>query len=142
MTGQVSLVSRASDPTNRTVEVWVTLGNGAGALRANGAAQITIAAQTKTDAIVVPAAAVTLESTNADEGTVMVVDTSNVAHETKVTVGIRTPEFVEIAAGLQPGETVVIEGNYALPDGTKVEISEDKKEEDSGAASEEKKKEP
>ncbi|MDQ1636671.1 MAG: hypothetical protein QOF62_10 [Pyrinomonadaceae bacterium] len=142
MTGQVSLVSRASDPTNRTVEVWVTLGNGKGALRANGAAQITIAAQTKTDAIVVPAAAVTLESTNADEGTVMVVDTSNVAHETKVTVGIRTQEFVEIAAGLQPGETVVIEGNYALPDGTKVEISEDKKEEDSGAASEEKKKEP
>ena len=130
MTGQVSLVSRASDPTNRTVEVWVTLGNGAGTLRANGAAQITIAAQTKTDAIVVPAAAVTLESTNADEGTVMLVDTSNIAHETKVTIGIRTPEFVEITSGLQAGETVVIEGNYALPDGTKVEISEDKKEED------------
>ena len=142
MTGQVSLVSRASDPTNRTVEVWVTLGNGVGTLRANGAAQITIAAQTKTDAVVVPAAAVTLESTNADEGTVMLVDAGNVAHETKVTVGIRTPEFVEIVSGLQPGETVVIEGNYALPDGTKVEISEDKKEEDSGASPEEKKKEP
>jgi HlyD family secretion protein len=141
MTGQVSLVSRASDPTNRTVEVWVTLGNGAGTLRANGAAQITIAAQTKTDVIVVPAAAVTLESTNADEGTVMVVDTSNVAHETKVTVGIRTPALVEIVSGLQPGETVVIEGNYALPDGTKVEISEEKEEGEAGA-SEEKKKEP
>jgi multidrug efflux pump subunit AcrA (membrane-fusion protein) len=99
-------------------------------LRANGAAQITIAAQTRTDAIVVPASAVTLESTNADEGTVMVVDTSNVAHETKVTVGIRTPEFVEIASGVQAGETVVIEGNYALPDGTKVAISEVKKDED------------
>jgi len=141
MTGQVSLVSRASDPTNRSVEVWVTLGNGAGMLRANGAAQITIAAQTKTDAIIVPASAVTLESTNADEGTVMVIDTSNVAHETKVTVGIRTPEFVEIASGLQAGETVVIEGNYALPDGSKVEISEEKKDEANGA-SEEQKKEP
>jgi HlyD family secretion protein len=142
MTGQVSLISRASDPTNRTVEVWVTLGNGAGMLRANGAAQVTIAAQTKTDAIVVPASAVTLESTNADEGTVMVVDTSNVAHETKVTVGIRTPEFVEIASGLQAGQTVVIEGNYALSDGTRVEISQDKKDEDKSAPSEEKKKEP
>jgi hypothetical protein len=49
---------------------------------------------------------------------------------------------VEIVSGLQPGETVVIEGNYALPDGTKVEISQDKKEEDSGASPEEKKKEP
>lgn len=123
MTGQVTLISRASDPTNRSVEVWVTLGNGAGQLRANGAAQITIAAQTKTDALVVPASAVTLDATNSDEGTVMVVDATNVAHETKVTIGIRTVDKIEIASGLQGGETVVIEGNYALPDGTKVEVA-------------------
>lgn len=123
MTGQVTLISRASDPTNRSVEVWVTLGNGAGQLRANGAAQITIAAQTKTDALVVPASAVTLDATNSDEGTVMVVDATNVAHETKVTIGIRTADKIEIASGLQGGETVVIEGNYALPDGTKVEVA-------------------
>jgi HlyD family secretion protein len=123
MTGQVTLISRASDPANRSVEVWVTLGNGAGQLRANGAAQVTIAAQTKPDALVVPASAVTLDATNADEGTVMVVDTSNVAHETKVTVGIRTADKMEIVSGLLAGETVVIEGNYALPDETKVEVA-------------------
>jgi HlyD family secretion protein len=126
MTGRVSLISRASDPLNRTVEVWVTLGNGAGQLRANGAAQVTISAQTRTDAIVVPASAVTLEASNVDEGTVMVVDAANVAHETKVTVGIRTPDKMEITSGLLGGETVVIEGNYALSDGTKVEVSEEK----------------
>src|SRR5437016_12197830 len=38
MKGQVTLLSRSSDPTNRTVEVWVTLANGAGRLRTNGAA--------------------------------------------------------------------------------------------------------
>ena len=130
MTGQVTLISRATDPTSRTVEVWVTLGNGAGQLRANGAAQVTISAQTKTGAIVVPASAVTLEATNADEGTVMVVDATKVAHETKVTVGIRTPDKMEITSGLQGGETVVIEGNYALPDGTKVEVSQEKKTEE------------
>jgi HlyD family secretion protein len=123
MTGQVTLISRASDPTNRTVEVWTTLGNAAGQLRANGAAQVTISAQSKTDALVVPASAVTLEATNSDEGTVMVVDATNVAHETKITVGIRTPDKIEIISGLQGGETVVVEGNYALPDGTKVEPS-------------------
>jgi len=141
MTGQISLVSRASDPTNRTVEVWVTLANGAGQLRANGAAQVTVSTQTKTDAIVVPASAVTLEATNANEGTVMVVDASSVAHETKVTIGIRTPDRIEITKGLQGGEIVVIEGNYALPDGTKV-VSEEKKNESGEAATEEKKKEP
>jgi RND family efflux transporter MFP subunit len=132
MHGQVTLLSRSSDPASRTVEVWVTLGNGDGKLRANGAAQVTIATNSKDDAIVVPASAVTLEASNASEGTVMVVDDQNVAHETKVTIGIRTPDKVEIVEGLKGGETVVIEGNYALSDGTKVETqtSTDQKEED------------
>jgi len=121
MHGQITLLGRSSDPTNRTVEVWVTLGNGDGKLRANGAAQVTVFANSKNDAIVVPASAVTLEASNADEGTIMVVDEQNVAHETKVTIGIRTPEKIEIVEGLKGGETVVVEGNYALPDGTKVE---------------------
>jgi multidrug efflux pump subunit AcrA (membrane-fusion protein) len=58
-------------------------------------------------------------------GTVMVVDGSNVAHETKVTVGIRTPQTIQITSGLQGGETVVTQGNYALPDDTRVEINTD-----------------
>lgn len=138
MHGQISLLSRSSDPLNRTVEVWVTLANGAGKLRANGAAQVKVFANSRNDAIVVPVAAVTLEASNATEGTVMVVDAQNVAHETKVTIGIRTPDKIEIVEGLQGGETIVVEGNYSLPDGTKVEISadeekpqgEEKKEED------------
>jgi HlyD family secretion protein len=121
--GQISLLSRSSDPTNRTVEVWVTLANGGGRLRANGAAQITVSANSRSDAIVVPASAVSLDASNADEGTVMVVDAENIAREAKVTVGIRTPDKMEIVSGLQGGETVVVEGNFALPDGTKVEIS-------------------
>jgi multidrug efflux pump subunit AcrA (membrane-fusion protein) len=125
MHGQVTLLSRSSDPTSRTVEVWVTLGNSDGKLRANGAAQVTIAANSKDDAIVVPASAVTLEASNATEGTVMVVDDQNIAHETKVTIGIRTPDKIEIVEGLKGGETVVIEGNYALSDGTKVEPQTD-----------------
>lgn len=124
MTGRVTLISRSSDPLNRTVEVWVTLGNGAGRLRANGAAQVTAATLTRKDAIVVPASAVTLDASNANEGTVMLVDAANVAHETKVVIGIRTPDKVEITEGLQGGETVVIEGNYALPDGARVEVSQ------------------
>jgi multidrug efflux pump subunit AcrA (membrane-fusion protein) len=83
-----------------------------------------VAANAKDDAIVVPASAVTLETSDSSEGTVMVVDAQNVAHETKVKIGIRTPDKIEIVEGLQGGETVVVEGNYALPDGTKVEPQE------------------
>ncbi len=125
MKGRITLLSRSSDPTNRTVEVWVTLANGAGKLRANGAAQVTISANSKNDAVVVPASAVTLDASNADEGTLMVVDAASVAHETKVTVGIRTKDKMEITSGLQGGETVVIEGNFSLADGTRVEVAKD-----------------
>src|SRR5947207_2159375 len=72
MKGKVTLVGRSSDPTNRTGEVWVTLANGAGHLRANGAAQITVSANSKSDAIIVSASAVKLESSNANERTVRV----------------------------------------------------------------------
>jgi HlyD family secretion protein len=138
MAGQITLISRASDPLNRTVEVWVTLGNAAGRLRANEAAQVTAKTLTRDEAIVIPASAVTLDASNANEGTVMVVDAANIAHEMKVTVGIRTPDKFEITEGLQGGETVVIEGNYVLPDNTKVEVSQEKEEKE---ADEEKKPE-
>ena len=136
--GQITLLGRSSDPTNRTVEVWVTLGNGGGRLRANGAAQVTVFANSRNDAIVVPASAVTLDATNANDGIVMVVDTENVTHETKVTVGIRTNDKMEIVSGLQGGETVVIEGNFSMADGTRVEIAKDEENKGSEAPNEEK----
>jgi len=139
MKGQITLLSRSSDPTNRTVEVWVTLANGAGKLRANGAAQVTVMANSKDDAITVPASAVTLEASNADVGTVMIVDAQNVARERKVTVGLRSGDKIEITEGLQEGETVVIEGNFALPDGTKVEIAKDGEKKEEGDKDEDKK---
>lgn len=122
--GRISLVSRATDPINRMVEVWVVLRKDTERLRTNGAAQVIVTTKTVPDAIVVPTAAVTLEATNEDVGSVMVVDRQSIAHEIKVRTGIRTPELTEILSGLQGGETVVIEGNYALPDGAKVQTSE------------------
>jgi len=128
LVGIISLVSKASDPQSRTVEVWINLKNEGGRLRANTAAKVVVSTQSASDVIVVPVAAVTLEASNADEGTVMVVDESSIAHETKIKVGIRTRDKVEITSGLNGGETIVIEGNYALPDGAKVEIAEEGKE--------------
>lgn len=121
--GRVSLVSRASDPANRSVEIWVSLDNRQGRLRANGAAQVVVATKVVAAALVVPAAAVTLEASNANEGTVMVVDDKSIAHETKVVIGVRTSDRIEIVSGLKGGETVVVEGAYALPDGAKVQVN-------------------
>jgi multidrug efflux pump subunit AcrA (membrane-fusion protein) len=106
----------------------VNLKNEGGRLRANTAAKVVVSTQSASNVIVVPASAVTLETTTSNEGTVMVVDDQSIAHEKKVTVGIRTKDKIEITSGLNGGETIVVEGNYALPDETKVEVSEEEEE--------------
>ncbi|HEX8088515.1 MAG TPA: efflux RND transporter periplasmic adaptor subunit, partial [Blastocatellia bacterium] len=128
LTGEVSLVSRASDPQSRAVEIWVNLKNEGGRLRAAGAAKVVIATSTESDAVIIPSSALMLDAANTDKGKVMVVDAESVAHETGVTVGIRAGDRVQITAGLKGGETVVVEGNYALPDDSKVEVSEEGEE--------------
>jgi hypothetical protein len=100
-------------------------------LRAHSAAKVVVSTQSATDVIVVPAAAVTLDASNANQGRVMVVDENSTANEKKVTVGIHTKDKMEITSGLQGGETIVVEGNYALPDGTKVEATEAKQGDES-----------
>lgn len=121
--GRVTLVGRAADAQSRAVEVWVTLPNPQGRLRPNGAARVTIASATVATAIVVPTAAVTLRATTANDGTVMVVDGKSVAHEVRVTTGVHDRARTQITSGLRGGETVVVEGNYGLPDGTRVTVA-------------------
>jgi len=118
--GTISLVGRGADPQSRGVAVWVVVPNPRGVLRPNGVARVVIAAQKITSAIVVPSAAVTLDATSGSSGTVMVVDANSIAHEVHVTTGIRSGGKTQITSGLTGGETVVTEGNYGLPDGTKV----------------------
>ncbi|PYP87398.1 MAG: hypothetical protein DMF61_10320 [Blastocatellia bacterium AA13] len=132
LSGQVSLISRSTDTQSRTVEIWVNLQNETGKLRADASARVVVSAGTINDALIVPAPAVVLEATNADEGKVMAVDEQSIAHETKVTVGLRSGNRTQIVSGLKEGDTVVIEGNYALPDGAKVEISQGEEEEHGG----------
>ena len=122
-TGTVSLVGRGADPQSRAVEVWVMVPNAAGRMRANGLARVVISAQATPNAVIVPSSAVTLDATTANTGTVIVVDEKSVAHEVKVTTGIRSAGRTQITSGLKGGETVVIEGNYGLPDGTKVTLT-------------------
>ncbi len=128
MLGKVSSISRSADEQNRTVEVRANFGNGRGLLREGDSVQFIVSSNSTGDALVIPLAAVTLDASNSDEGTVMTVDKDNIAHETKIKTGIKNGDLVQITEGLKEGDTVVTEGNYALPDGTKVEIAKDEKE--------------
>jgi multidrug efflux pump subunit AcrA (membrane-fusion protein) len=118
--GKVSLISPALDPNSTTVEVWVQAPNADQQLRPGTTAQIAITAQTVKAALVIPAAA--LLNAKGDAAQVMVVDSQNQAMSRDVKTGITSGQQVQIVSGLKPGEMVVTEGAYGLPDKTKVKI--------------------
>ena len=116
----VTVVSPALDPNSTTVEIWVQAKNPKQQLRPGTSAQISITAQTVHDALVVPAAA--LLNASGNKAQVMVVDSQSKAQSRDVQTGIQSQEGVQIVAGLKPGEQVVTQGAYGLPDKTKVKI--------------------
>jgi multidrug efflux pump subunit AcrA (membrane-fusion protein) len=118
--GKVSLISPALDPNSTTVEVWVQAPNAGQQLRPGTTAQIAITAQTVKDALVVPSAA--LLDAKGDEAKVLVVDEKSLANSRDVKTGIQSGQQVQIISGLKPGEVVVTEGAYGLPDKTKVKV--------------------
>ena len=120
LAGTVTVVSPALDPNSTTVEVWVQAANPDQELRPGMAAQLSITAHTVHDALVVPSNA--LLNASGDSAQVMVVDSQSMAQSRDVKLGIQTPQETQIVAGLKPGEQVVTEGAYGLPDKTKVKI--------------------
>jgi membrane fusion protein (multidrug efflux system) len=133
VTGTISMVSRTTDPVTRTLEVWVRIDDPTAKVRAGDSARVTAPTRTAPDALVLPTEAVQLDASDGDSGVVMVVDGKGVAHETRVKVGIRAGGKLQILEGLRGGEQVVTEGNYGLPDGTKVTVERAAAEEGSAA---------
>lgn len=118
--GTVALVSPALDPNSTTVEIWVQAPNRDVQLRPGMTAQLSITVQTVADAVVVPASA--LLNASGDGAQVMVVDSQSVAQSRDVKMGIQNGEEVQIVSGLKPGEQVISQGAYGLPDKTKVKV--------------------
>jgi HlyD family secretion protein len=119
--GKVTVVSPALDPNSTTVEVWVEAPNPKGALRPGSSVQVSIHGSPVPDAIVVPANA--LIPTDNGATAIMVVGADGRAHRKEVNVGIRQGKEAQILSGLDPGQTVVTEGAYGLPDNAQVKIA-------------------
>ena len=118
-TGRITVVNRAVDPARRTVEAWCEIANPPASLRAGVFGSVAIQTASIRGAIVVPTPAVQVNE-GTDTGVVFVVDSKQIAHKREVKLGSRTSDRVQILSGVQPGEPVVTEGGYALPDGTEV----------------------
>ena len=116
----VAFISPALDAGSTTVEVWLKLPNADGHLKVGTPVHAVILGTTIKDALQLPAAAILPGQESATA--VMVVSADGSAHKRPVTVGVRTPETVQILSGLRTSDNVITEGSYGLDEGTKVTI--------------------
>lgn len=119
--GKVTVVSPALDPNSTTVQVWVEVPNRRDQLKPGSTVRVDIVAKIIKDALVVPPNALL----TGDDGSasVMVIGSDRHAHQTKVTLGIRTNKEVQILTGLHAGQQVVTTGAFGLPDNTEVRVT-------------------
>lgn len=125
--GSVTVINQAVDAQRRTVEIWCQIDNPAHKLNGNVFGEVRIVVRQIPKAIVVPESAIEIQQ-GQTTGTVLVVDDKNIAHRREIEPGERSAGMVEIRKGLQAGETIVVQGGYALPDGTSVEVQKESDE--------------
>jgi HlyD family secretion protein len=124
--GKSSVVNRAVDPARRTIEVWCEIPRPGSALRAGAFGNATIITGTAPKSVLVPLPAVQFQE-GTRNGFVMVIDEKHAARKREVETGEIANNMVQIIKGLNPGELVIVEGGYGLPDGTEVRLAEEKK---------------
>jgi len=116
--GRVARISPVVDAATGTVRVTVEIAGGDTPLKPGMFTRVNVVHDVRKDVPLVPAEAVIAE----DARTSVFVVANGVANRRDVEVGYRDNGHVEIRAGLSPGEQVVVTGQAALRDDTRVTI--------------------
>jgi multidrug efflux system membrane fusion protein len=116
--GTLTFVDNSVDAATDTIRLKGTLPNADRRLWPGQFARVELRLTSLSDAIVVPSEAV---QTGQDGQYVFVVKANSTVEQRPVEVGARVDQDVVIAKGLQPGETVVTEGQLRLEPGSKIQ---------------------
>lgn len=114
---QVIAISPTLDAATGAALVRLRADNADGALRIGSFARAQIAVDVRRGALRVPEQALLA----GPDGAAVEVVQEGKARRTKVTVEAKDGRFAAIGQGLAEGAEVIVQGNYALPDGTRVE---------------------
>jgi RND family efflux transporter MFP subunit len=110
-------ISPVIDAATGTVKVTLQV-RSEGKLRPGMFARVFVEVATRNDALVIPKAALSLESIG---DTVYVAD-GEVASRREVVLGFAEGDFVEVVSGLAHDESVVVVGQDGLSDGTPIQV--------------------
>jgi RND family efflux transporter MFP subunit len=116
--GKVSIVNLTADPMTRKFGVRITVDNPDLSLRPNTFGQVTLEVSTHENSLVIPQIAV-LENKY-----VFVAQDNDSVMRKEVTLGLQNTDMVEVVSGIDEGDLVVVDGNYGLEEGSKIEIKE------------------
>jgi|ERR1017187_442728 RND family efflux transporter MFP subunit len=118
--GKIISVSSAVDPVSNAGVVRIRIPNGVGELRLGMFLGAQLPVETHARALTVPPGAIY----RGEDGTARVFvvqgDTANVA---PVTLGLETPDRVEVLSGVNDGDTIILTGGYGLSDKAKVSVA-------------------
>jgi len=117
--GRLGAIDNEVDVTTGTVKLRAMFDNEEGALFPNQFVNVRLLVQTLHNQVVVPAAAI---QRGAEGVFVFVVKPDHTVAMRTVTLGQQQDDRVAIAKGLNPGETVVVDGADRLRDGAEVTI--------------------
>ncbi len=105
------------DSATGTVRVTLEVETG-GRLRPGMFARAFVQTETRSDALVVPKSALSLESI----GDTVYVAEGDSASRREVQLGFKEGEFVEVSSGVSEGERIIVVGQDGLSDGTPIQI--------------------
>lgn len=117
--GKVASIDSRVDLATRSVTVRALLANEDGALRPGMFLNVTLANDER-QALVIPEEALTPEA----ERQFVFVVSNDKAERREVRIGSRRPGSVEVLAGLEAGEQVVVEGTQKVRDGAAVRVAQ------------------
>lgn len=116
--GEVTLLSPVVDPETGTLRVTVAIRDPSRTAKPGMFGRITIQYDQRENALLIPKDAMVEE----DDETVVFVVQDTLALRRPVTTGYSDATRIEIADGLQAGDQVVVSGQAALRDSTRVEV--------------------
>ena len=116
--GRIRQISPVVDPVSRSFKLTIEIPNTDFRLKPGMFAGVNILSKQHEKAHIIPRSA--LSANNGEHWVFVVKD--GMAERRQVTLGLQTETTLEILSGLQPGEQVIIEGNYGLDNGARVRI--------------------
>ncbi len=116
--GVVNVVNLTADSLSKKFSVEIKIENKDMLLKPNTFGEVILEVSTRDDALVIPQSAI-LEGKY-----VFIAGEGDVAVKKEVSIGLENSDVVEIAKGLQEEDLVIVDGNYGLEEGTKIEIVE------------------